>query len=128
MKRGMVEGKSIWSIILGFVVLLLYTGISPFANAVPQPPTGQKILLRWNLDSAPGDTLSLRAEKTKELMQADPEVRDLVKIELYYSNSLLKAPDAVEALIRGDIQMSFVGTWYFEKLSPNIIILDMPFL
>jgi TRAP-type C4-dicarboxylate transport system substrate-binding protein len=24
--------------------------------------------------------------------------------------------------------MSFVGTWYFEKLSPNIIVLEIPFL
>lgn len=96
----------------------------PAKNTAPAEP----IKIRWNLDSASGDTLSIRAEKTKQLVESDPELKDKVKIELYYSNSLYKAADAVDALMRGDLQMSFVGAWYLASLAPNISVLETPFL
>jgi hypothetical protein len=101
MKRENVQKGKISGVIWAIVFLITYGGSALEANAAPPTETAPKILIRWNLDSGPSDTLSVRAEKTKELVQRDPDLRDLIKIELYYSNSLLKAPDAVEALIRG---------------------------
>lgn len=121
------SGLSILVLILG-LLLVSGCGQKPKETGAKAASDTKPVLIRWNLDSGPGNTLSIRAEETKKLVDADPSLKDRVKIELYYSNQLYKPQEAVDALLRGDLELSFVGTWYLEKFAPKISVLEVPFL
>jgi C4-dicarboxylate-binding protein DctP len=86
------------------------------------------IVIRWSYDTPQGGTLSIVPEKFKELVEADESLKGRVEVQLYPSSQLYKPQEALDAVMRGDVEFILLGHWYLSSLSPKISIIDLPFL
>ena len=88
----------------------------------------KKYVMRWSYAVPAGSSLATIPEKAAELIKKDPITRDTIVVKLYPARQLYKSKDALQAVMRGDIQAVHLGSWYLEALCPELSVLDVPFL
>lgn len=120
--------------IIGVMLLLLVGGCGG-----QQPTEGgqegeqsssdiQPIVIRWSYDAPQGGSMATVPEKFKELVDADESLKGRVEVQLYPASQLYKPQEALDAVMRGDVEFIFLGHWYLSSLSPKVSVIDLPFL
>jgi len=88
----------------------------------------KKYVMKWSYDVPAGSSLATIPEMSAELIKKDPITKDTIDVKLYPARQLYKAKDALQAVMRGDIQAVHLGSWYLNALCPGLSISDVPFL
>jgi len=88
----------------------------------------EKIVIRLSHDKPAGGTMGIIPEKFKEFVDADESLKGMVEVQVYPGAQLYKAEEGLQAVMRGDVEMIFVGNNNLSSLSQSCSIFDLPFL
>lgn len=90
--------------------------------------SGKKIVIRWSYDFPANGTMSVVPETFKKLVDADESLKGKVEVKLFPASQLYKPAEALDAVMRGDVEIIGLANWYLSALSPKVTLFDMPFM
>lgn len=70
----------------------------------------------------------LMANKFRDLVAADPALKDKVTIEVFPNSQLFDDDKVMDAMLLGDVQLAAPSLSKFQKYNPQLLIYDLPFL
>ncbi|WMP15906.1 TRAP transporter substrate-binding protein [Thiothrix lacustris] len=70
----------------------------------------------------------LMANKFRDLVAADPALKDKVVVEVFPNSQLFDDDKVMDAMLLGDVQMAAPSLSKFQKYNPQLLIYDLPFL
>lgn len=121
----MSKVKKVVALVLIFVLVFSLVGCS----AKTEEKSAQKpIVIRWSYDMPANGSMSIVPETFKKLVDADESLKGKVEVQLYPSSQLYKPAEALDAVMRGDVEFISLANWYLASLSPKITLFDLPFL
>lgn len=117
-----------WTALLVMVsVFALLLGCGGAAKGT-KPEAGKKTVIRWSYDFPANGTMSVVPETFKKLVDADASLKGKVEVKLYPASQLYKPAEALDAVMRGDVEIIGLANWYLSALSPKVTVFDIPFL
>ena len=90
--------------------------------------SGKKIVIRWSYDFPANGTMSVVPETFKKMVDADESLKGKVEVKLFPASQLYKPAEALDAVMRGDVEIIGLADWYLSALSPKVTLFDMPFM
>ena len=84
--------------------------------------------MRCSYDVPAGGSMARAIEKFEELMNADPEMAEMIDVQLFPGAQLYKANETLDATLRGDIELGMFTTWYADSVLPYSSTFDLPLL
>lgn len=106
-------------LIINLFVMMVLCNSNVFAD---------KIIMKWSYDVPQGSSLAVMPETAAKLISEDKALSEKLEVKLYPARQLYKAKDALQAVMRGDIQAALIGSWYLISLNPYLAVSDLPFL
>lgn len=70
----------------------------------------------------------LMANKFRDLVAADPVLKDKVTVEVFPNSQLFDDDKVMDAMLLGDVQIAAPSLSKFQKYNPSLLIYDLPFL
>ncbi|QTR45584.1 TRAP transporter substrate-binding protein [Thiothrix litoralis] len=70
----------------------------------------------------------LMANKFRDLVAADPALKDKVVVEVFPNSQLFDDDKVMDAMLLGDVQIAAPSLSKFQKYNPQLLIYDLPFL
>lgn len=103
----------------------LFASLAVFGLLVPMAVEAAEVTIRfpveYSLEVAPG----IANREFKQLVEERTDGR--VEVQLYPSGSLYKGLDLVQAILRGDAEMSTLTSAYWTALSPKVAVFELPY-
>lgn len=112
------------------MVVSMITLVSGCSGATKdaKPAAGKKTVIRWSYDFPANGSMSVVPETFKKLVDSDESLKGKVEVKLYPASQLYKPAEALDAVMRGDVEIIGLANWYLSALSPKVTVFDMPFL
>jgi len=115
--------------IIGFALAFILTSLvteNGKAQTKEDSQGNQKVIkVRLSYDYL--DTLHPARFNRRIAKRIEEESNGRVKFEIYPSAMLFKSPEAIEAIQRGNLEMSAIVNSYFMALTPKVGIFELPF-
>lgn len=99
-------------------------GVSTFCVAAPaiaEPDISIRFPVEYNLDIAPG----IANAEFKTLLEERSEGR--IEVNFFPSGNLYRGLDLVQAILRGDAEMTTLISAYWTAVAPNLAALELPY-
>ncbi|BAT58599.1 C4-dicarboxylate-binding periplasmic protein precursor [Variibacter gotjawalensis] len=106
---------------MGLCRLLLLPIIAATINSAAAAEITIRFPIEYAADIAPG----VANREFKELVEQQTNGR--VEVKLFPSGSLYKGLDLVQAILRGDAEMSTLTSAYWTALSPKLSVFELPY-
>jgi TRAP-type C4-dicarboxylate transport system substrate-binding protein len=74
----------------------------------------KKIVIRWSYDFPANGTMSVVPETFKKLVDADESLKGKVEVKLFPASQLYKPAEALDAVMRGDVEIIGLANWYLS--------------
>ncbi|MBR0090804.1 MAG: TRAP transporter substrate-binding protein DctP [Lachnospiraceae bacterium] len=88
----------------------------------------QHFTMRCSYDVPAGGSMARAIEHFEELVNADPELSQILDVQLFPGAQLYKADETLDATLRGDIELGMFTTWYADSVLPYSSTFDLPLL
>lgn len=106
-----------------FCILL----IALFASTVFAEDNNQKpILIRFSTVASAQENTALGLESFKK--EVEQKTNGGIKVEIYYSGTLLSDTQDIPAILKGNCEMSIAGATYFTEYMPELNVMNMGYL
>lgn len=101
------------------ISLVLAVGLS--AQAVAQSEVSIRFPVEYNLDIAPG----IANQDFKNLLEERSDGR--ISVDFFPSGNLYRGLDLLQAVLRGDAEMTTLISAYWTAVAPNLAALELPY-
>lgn len=92
---------------------------------VASPLSAAEVTIRFPIEYSLEITPGLANQEFKKLVEERTKGR--VEVKLYPSGSLYKGLDLLQALLRGDAEMTTLISAYYSSLSPRLAVSELPY-
>ena len=89
---------------------------------------GETFVMRCAYDVPAGGSMARAIEKFEELVKADPELSQVIDVQLFPGGQLFAANETMDATLRGDVELGMFTTWYADSILPYSSTFDLPLL
>jgi len=94
--------------------------------ALSSPASAAEVTIRFPVEYSLEITPGLANQEFKKLLEERSKGR--IEVKLYPSGSLYKGLDLLQALLRGDAEMSTLISAYYSALSPRTAVFELPYV
>lgn len=109
--------RAMWVVFL----LVLVVGV-----AFSQANDKKAILLRFSTVASSKENTALGLESFKK--EVETKTNGGIKVEIYYSGTLLADTQDIPAILKGNCEMSISGATYFTEYMPELNVMNMGYL
>ncbi len=95
------------------------------ALVTPAPASAAEVTIRFPIEYSLEITPGLANQEFKKLVEERSKGR--IEVKLFPSGSLYKGLDLLQALLRGDAEMSTLISAYWSSLSPRLAVSELPY-
>jgi C4-dicarboxylate-binding protein DctP len=93
--------------------------------ALATPASAQEVTIRFPIEYSLEITPGLANQEFKKLVEERTKGR--VEVKLFPSGSLYRGLDLLQALLRGDAEMTTLISAYYSSLSPRLAVFELPY-